>query len=267
MRLTITDLGRTISKFADIQGVSMVDSTQNVRFSLILFGLAFIVCAWLLASPLKLIANRESSISVKGYASELVTADLGIWSGRFEVQSADLASAYQQLDSAKQQVIAFFGEQNIDATKLTFRPVETIVNRKLGPQGMMTDDISSYTLAQQISYQDMDVERVRVLAQNAALLLKQGVNLSVYAPQYFYQKLDSLKIDLLGKAMEDALNRARQLATHAESKVGALRGAKQGVFQITAENSTDVSDYGTYDTSSIQKTVKSVVTATFAISE
>ena len=241
-------------------------STSFSRYSWILFALSLIICAWLIASPLRLIANRESSISVKGYASELVTADLGVWSARFEVQATDLATAYQQLDDAKQKIITFFGDKHIDAKDLVFRPVETIVNHRYSPQGMMTDEISSYTLAEQVSYQNNDVERIKELAQHAALLLKQGVNLTIFAPQYFYQQLDSLKIDLLGKAMEDALNRARQLATHAESKVGELRGAKQGVFQITAENSTDVSDYGTYDTSSIRKMVKSVVTATFAIS-
>jgi len=42
--------------------------------------------------------------------------------------------------------------------------------------------------------------------------------------------------------------------------------ATQGVFQITAPNSTEVSDYGSYDTSTIEKTVKAVVSCEFSVS-
>ena len=38
-----------------------------------------------------------------------------------------------------------------------------------------------------------------------------------------------------------------------------------GVFLITARNSTDVSDYGIYDTSSLEMDITAVVSITFAI--
>jgi hypothetical protein len=50
-------------------------------------------------------------------------------------------------------------------------------------------------------------------------------------------------------------------------KVGGLSSASQGVFQITAVNSTDTSDYGVYDTSTIEKSVKCVVTVEFKIAK
>ena len=44
-----------------------------------------------------------------------------------------------------------------------------------------------------------------------------------------------------------------------------LVSARQGIFQVTAENSTDLSDYGVYDTSTIDKVVKIVVTLSYTI--
>jgi hypothetical protein len=44
-----------------------------------------------------------------------------------------------------------------------------------------------------------------------------------------------------------------------------VRDAKTGVFQITSRNSTDVSDWGIYDTSSIDKDITAVVSVTFGI--
>jgi hypothetical protein len=38
-----------------------------------------------------------------------------------------------------------------------------------------------------------------------------------------------------------------------------------GVLQVTAVNSMDVSDYGTYDTSALKKRVTAVVRAAFAV--
>ena len=48
-------------------------------------------------------------------------------------------------------------------------------------------------------------------------------------------------------------------------RLGSLRGVDVGVFQVTSPNSTDVSDYGTYDTSTLRKDVTAVVNVTFAL--
>ena len=49
------------------------------------------------------------------------------------------------------------------------------------------------------------------------------------------------------------------------NKIGAIRSAKMGVFQITPVTSTDVSDWGVNDTTSLDKKVMAVVTVSFAI--
>ena len=49
------------------------------------------------------------------------------------------------------------------------------------------------------------------------------------------------------------------------NKIGFIRSARMGVFQITPITSTDVSDWGVNDTSSLEKKVMAVVSASFAI--
>lgn len=65
--------------------------------------------------------------------------------------------------------------------------------------------------------------------------------------------------------MKNALARAKQIASSTGSSVGALKSASKGVFQITPVNSTNVSDYGTYDTSLIDETVKAVITVRYFV--
>jgi hypothetical protein len=74
-----------------------------------------------------------------------------------------------------------------------------------------------------------------------------------------------LKIQLLGEATKNARMRAEELASNSGSQVGELKYASQGVFQITPVNSTDVSDYGIYDTFTIDKSINAVVTIEYSI--
>jgi hypothetical protein len=85
------------------------------------------------------------------------------------------------------------------------------------------------------------------------------------APNYFYTKLDELKIEMLATATENAKQRAENMAKASGNRIGFMRSARMGVFQITSPNSTDVSDSGINDTSSIEKKVTAVVSVTFSI--
>ncbi|MFM7192339.1 MAG: SIMPL domain-containing protein, partial [Microcystaceae cyanobacterium] len=58
---------------------------------------------------------------------------------------------------------------------------------------------------------------------------------------------------------------AEAIAKNTNSQVGAVRSAQTGVFQITSRNSTEVSDMGTYDTSSIDKDITAVVSISFSM--
>jgi uncharacterized protein len=73
------------------------------------------------------------------------------------------------------------------------------------------------------------------------------------------------KLDALAAATEDARRRAEILVKGLGGKLGSMRSTSLGVYQITPRDSTDVSDYGINDTSSREKDVNAVVTATFAV--
>ncbi len=55
------------------------------------------------------------------------------------------------------------------------------------------------------------------------------------------------------------------LVTASGARLGSLRSVDVGVFQVTAPNSTDVSDEGDYDTSTFRKDVTAVVNVTFTL--
>ena len=70
---------------------------------------------------------------------------------------------------------------------------------------------------------------------------------------------------MLAEATKDARRRAEQIAGQGGRRVDHLRSARMGVFKITPLHSLQTSWEGLNDTSSLEKTVSAVVTATFAM--
>ena len=97
-------------------------------------------------------------------------------------------------------------------------------------------------------------------------LIDQGVVFSSQRLQYFYTRLASLRVQLLAAATKDAQARARKIAGSTGARLGQLMTASSGVIQVTPLNSTQISNQGSYDTSTIQKQVTAVVRASFALS-
>ena len=120
-------------------------------------------------------------------------------------------------------------------------------------------------LTQLVEVRSEDVSRITQVSREVTELIDQGVQLNSGTPEYLYRKLDELKLEMLAKATENAKQRAENMAKATGNKIGAIRAARMGVFQITPSTSTDVSDMGINDTSSLDKKVTAVVTASFAI--
>ena len=74
-----------------------------------------------------------------------------------------------------------------------------------------------------------------------------------------------LKVELLEEATNDAKERASAMLKATHNKVGKIQSVKMGVFQITDVDSTNVSDMGINDTSTIDKKVTAVANVVFKI--
>jgi len=129
----------------------------------------------------------------------------------------------------------------------------------------VTNAIEAYVLTQRLSIESGQVESVANAARDVSALIGQGIELQAEAPQYLYTALDDLKLELLAEATANGHERAVRLVTGSPNRVGSLRGASQGVFQITPAHSTEVSSTGVNDTSSLRKVTKAVVTLEYAI--
>lgn len=232
---------------------------------LIIIGISIVASAGLFSFTADKFRIAQQTIKVKGYAEQNIVADVGVWTGTVTVRSADLAEGSQKLQLQLQQVQQFLTQQKIPEDAVQINGVNLMPQYAFNNQGIPTNDLTGYQLSQQIVVTS-DPTKIKNLDKNTGHLIEQGIEMSSWAPQYYYTKLDDIKITMLGEAMKDAEQRAKTLAENSRGKLGTLRAAQQGVFQITPEYSTETSDSGFSDTSAINKVVKAVVTAEFTLS-
>lgn len=228
-------------------------------------GVAIVIAAWILGSSAVRIANSRATITVTGSAKRQIRSDMVVWRGTFSAQSAEIQAAYTELRADMGQVRSYLAGKGLPADSLVFGSINTRIFHALGPGRMETSAITGYQLTQTVEIRSVEVERVAAIAREATELIRQGVHFESNRPEYLYTRLADLKVAMLADATKDARARAEEMAKNSGSKIGGLRSARMGVFQITPAFSTQVSDYGINDTSTLLKDITAVVTVSFQI--
>ena len=211
-------------------------------------------------------ARTDIGITVTGSAKTTATADNVVWTLNVALSSPLVADAVKKVGSDVDAVTQYLTKGGISKDALTLGSVSTYANEEW-QNGNNTGRILSYRASRDITVRTSDVQLVYTLSQGIGSLLQTGVNVNNYGPQYYISTLPDLRPKLLEEAMLDAKTRAVAITKAVGGSVGAVQSVKSGVFQVTTPDSTMVSDGGAYDTSTIEKTVTSTVSVTFAVSK
>jgi hypothetical protein len=208
----------------------------------------------------------SDSISVTGSASQEVVSDSAKFSGNFSriVKLSSLKAGYNQIASDLKIVRAFLAEQKIDEKDVTISTVSMEQNYDYNSNNVPPAE-KDYTLRQTIEVISSDVNKITNLAKATQSMIDKGVIFSVYPVEYYYKNLPETRVALLSKAVADAKRRAEEIVSGTGQKIGSLKSAASGVVQVLPANSLEISDYGTYDTSKINKNVMVTVKAAFNI--
>ncbi|HYJ90816.1 MAG TPA: SIMPL domain-containing protein [Pyrinomonadaceae bacterium] len=207
----------------------------------------------------------DEAITVTGSAKKRIKSDLVVWSAGVTAQSPQLTDAYKQLSDGIPKIKQYLISKGIPEDQMTISSIATTTLKKQDANGTETSEIAGYMLKQSIDVRSSDVDKIAQIAREATELINQGILIESTPPQYYYTKIGDLKIEMLGEAAKDAKTRAEQIAASTGNSIGPVRSAKMGVLQITPADSTEVSDTGMYDTTTIDKDLTAVVNISFAV--
>ena len=241
-----------------------------------LFLASGLVFSSMLATKAWVKIKNSQFITVKGSARKNIKSDLAVWSGRFTTEAATLLEAQLKLKADRAKVTAFltgagmtnhaFSPLMIDEMRADFQTQTT--NSESGGAwkviGSQTKTVG-YRLTQSVEVRSQVVDAIAQLDSDSTTLVEQGVLFTTDAPRFIYTKAGEAKIEMLAEATKDARTRAEQIATQGGRGLECLHDADMGIFQITPLNSSATSGEGMNDSSSLEKTITSVVTATFLL--
>ncbi|MFA5086078.1 MAG: SIMPL domain-containing protein [Candidatus Paceibacterota bacterium] len=229
----------------------------------VIIGIFFILGVGLISGTLMNIKEADNSLSVTGSAKQSVTADVVKWNSNFSrtVLASNLKGGYAQMKSDEAIVSKFLKDSGVTDAEMTI----SSVSMQKQYYYEKTNAPEEYALTQNVMVQSNDIEKIKNLSKNVQSVIDQGVIFSSYSPEYYYSKLPEARVTLLPEAMKDAQTRAESIAKSTGKKVGSLKSASMGVVQVMQPNSVDISDYGNYDTSTIEKEIMITVKASFTL--
>jgi uncharacterized protein len=248
----------------------MKASSIKEHFPELFAGLAalsfsLVMSSFIFAKAIGEFKRANDVLMVTGSAKKPILSDYIILHFSVSSQEPTAQAAYQNLNIQTKKLQAYLQERLVPDNAITLGTINTQAIQEVTANGIETGQILAYRLSQQVEIRSDEVEKYMKLSQQANELIDEGINLVSEPPQYLYTQLSQLRIEMVAEATKDAKARADAIAKSTGSRVGAIRSAKTGVFQITSRNSTDVSDYGIYDTSSLEKDITAVVSVEFGM--
>ena len=243
----------------------------TISFAIISIMVGMSLSSYLLSRfILKIQKTTEKTITVKGVAEKTIKSDVASFNLSVGVNNTDKAKGYKEL--ARVKIILHNQLKNLGFTNdMIFDPrivcderyndIKTTVN------GRTTErrEFAHYRLTYSVTVRTKDVDLVNKNILRFHDLAMNNIDISVSNPEFYINDLEQYKLELVNLASASAAERAKVAASQSGSNLGPLMTARQGVIQITEPACNDTSDYGVYNTSSVTKVIRLVMTMTFSL--
>jgi uncharacterized protein len=232
---------------------------------LLALSIAIIAAALISGKAIQDAKKGNDVLTVTGSAKKTISADYITWRLSVASEQPTLQQAYQGVQEHTARIKSYLEEKQIPESEITLKSLESYPVQEILPNGSQSDKTIGYVMTQRFEVSSKEVDRIDKLSRQATELINEGIPLESSTPEYIYTQLNKLRIEMIAEATKDAKARAEAIANNTDSEVGSVRSAKTGVFQITPKYSTEVSDQGVYDTTTLEKDITAVVSVDFGL--
>ena len=243
-------------------------SEKSLLLPALVLAVGIAAGAGLLGSQLKNL-RQPGEITVKGLAEENYQADSAEWKLSMALHYPDYATSVAGLKRYTPVLINFLKSQGFSDNEMRLENPQITVHRKEiyeNDRYRYVDD--GYNATQSVLVNTKDLSKLKQAYDNALNFRAEQIGFRFDEPQYLLGNLEEIKHSLIAKATQDAHRRAEEFAKTGNGKVGAMKSASQGSFNIYSDSiaDNDDGDYGgTYSKSTVGKRVRLVVTVKYGI--
>jgi hypothetical protein len=244
-----------------------MENPSSRDVGLIALAVAFAASTTIVAGTWKSVRGKppQRQIRITGSAKKRIKSDLIEWTATVDARAPDRTTAYKQLKVGVDQAVAFLKKQGIKAEEIepqsaNFKQEFETQYIGVGPARVEKRVPIGYATTEAI------LVRIEKASREVTSLLEAGVSISSSEPLYYYTRLGELKLEMLAAAGRDARSRAENiLKSTGGGSIGKLLGADMGIININPANSTQTSEQGNNDTSSLEKDIITIVHADYEL--
>ncbi len=233
-------------------------------FSTLVLSISIVVAGLLVGRGIERFRAADRTVSVKGVAERTVQADVGLWPLRMVAADDDLEAARRKITRDRVTVQAFLAGFGLDSTSTELQGFEVTDTRANPYQTGVS--ARRFIITTTLMVRTGEPERIRAASQRVADLVAAGVVLSsggpgYGGPTYLFTRLNDHKPEMVAEATTNARAAAAEFARQSRSRVGGIRRASQGVFEILPRDPAP----GVMQEGQIQKRLRVVSTVEYML--
>lgn len=206
----------------------------------------------------------EKTIRVVGASTQRFGSDIIKW--RITVTRTtginDLKNGFELIKQDRKNLTEILKNNGVDEKSISIQPVNT---NPVYSQYERPGNPIGYNIQQNIFVISKDVDTLERFALDPSELVEKGIMIQSSNLEYYSSRLSEIKRELLAKATKDARSRAEEIAKSSGDRISQIVSARVGVFQITEPFSTEVSDYGIYNSATREKDITVTVNVVFKL--
>ncbi len=194
--------------------------------------LAALVLGMMMVRTVKTFKSYDNTVKVRGLCEREVPADRVVMRISYRIQDNDFMALRNSVAVVNEKIVNMLKKSGFDDDEIKYGMAD--YTDRYGNYYSDSDDKIRYRyMADQyinvFTSKVEDVEKAKSKIESE--LLKQNIIVSIYN-SYEYNGLNEIKPSMIAESLENARNAADEFAKNSRSRIGKMRTASQGYFEV-----------------------------------
>ncbi|MDD4703212.1 MAG: SIMPL domain-containing protein [Bacteroidales bacterium] len=216
---------------------------KNKQLSVVIVGICIAISllfvGYFIFKGLKSFSDKERVVSVRGLSEKIVDADYANLRIKYTEGDNNMQALLKKIEDNNNKIIKFIKENGLSDEEINLSV--PIIKDKMNTEynDNYTANSFRYYCEVTIVILSSKVENVRKIELSQFDLYKQGITLSQSRyeydsdSKYSFTKLNDIKPKMIEESTNNAKVAGEQFSKNSNSKLGGIKSAYQGQFEIT----------------------------------
>ena len=213
-----------------------MNTNQLTVKKVFIFGVSIIIAALILGimmvRTVKTFKSYDDTVKVRGLCEREVPANRVVMRINYGLQDNDFITLRTSISEVNKKIIDILETSGFTNEEIKYSMAD--YNDRYGSYYYNNDDKIRYRYSadQRINVFTSKIEKVADIKNKIENeLIKDGIIVNIYNT-YEYNNLNEIKPSMIAESLENARNAADEFAKNSHSKIGKMRTASQGYFEV-----------------------------------